>query len=63
MRTWLIFMLGFGLTSLVVSLLLLPVRDVAFGVVWVMGLLAGVVALVWMTLKVFDQNRRHAKAE
>jgi hypothetical protein len=63
MRTWLIFMLGFGLTSLVVSLLLLPVRDVAFGVVWVIGLLTGVVALVRMTVKVFNKGRRHVKTE
>jgi len=62
-RTWLKFMLGFGLTSLVVSLLLLPVRDVAFGVVWVMGLITGVVALVWMTVKVLNRNHQHAKTE
>ena len=31
---------------------LLPVRDVAFGVVWVMGINVGVVVLVWMTVKV-----------
>jgi hypothetical protein len=58
LRTWLKFMLGFGLVSLAVSQLLLPVRDMAFGVIWVMGLMTGVVALVWMTVKVLRHKPR-----
>jgi len=62
-RTWLKFMLGFGLISLVVSLLVLPVRNVAFGAIWAVVLLAGAVALVWMTVSVLKQNHRFEKLD